>query len=185
MLWGTFLTPILAIMVFNVFIFICIIIVLIRHEQSNLKVLGNQEKISAKTILRKIFSLVCVMFLFGLTWLFAILLFTVKFRALSQILFTIFNSFQGFFIFLFILNTEATWLWRKLLSCGSKTSQFRLSVTKQKKAGQLCSKTGYSSFTGHHSTSEMQLKSKQGLSYLKAEEKIVESEDVANLTKKD
>ena len=57
------------------------------------------------------------MALFGLTWLFAI--FTVSFsgqNGVFQILFTIFNSFQGFFIFLFfcVLNKEARDSWKEL-----------------------------------------------------------------------
>ena len=62
-----------------------------------------------------------VMFLFGLTWLFAVLTFSVAgLRETFQILFTIFNSFQGFFAFLFICvsNTEVVDSWKELVSCG-------------------------------------------------------------------
>ena len=68
-----------------------------------------------------------VMFLFGLTWLFAILTFsTPGLRETFQALFTVFNSFQGFFIFLFfcIFNKEAREYWKEVLSCGKYTSQF-------------------------------------------------------------
>jgi hypothetical protein len=67
-----------------------------------------------------------VMFLFGLTWLFGILTFSVDgLREAFQILFTIFNSFQGFFIFLFFcaFNKEALESWKELLSCGKYTSK--------------------------------------------------------------
>ena len=67
-----------------------------------------------------------VMFLFGLTWLFAILTFSVTgLRETFQILFVIFNSFQGFFIFLFfcVFNNEALESWKELLSCGNYQSK--------------------------------------------------------------
>ena len=68
-----------------------------------------------------------VMFLFGLTWLFAILTFSVTgLRETFQVLFTVFNSFQGFFIFLFfcVFGKEAREHWKEALSCGKYTSQF-------------------------------------------------------------
>ena len=58
------------------------------------------------------------MSLFGLTWLFAILTVSVSgLRETFQILFAVFNSFQGFFIFLFfcVLNKEARDSWRELI----------------------------------------------------------------------
>ena len=66
------------------------------------------------------------MFLFGLTWLFAILTFSVNgLRETFQILFTVFNSFQGFFIFLFfcVFNKEAVESWKELLSCRKYKSK--------------------------------------------------------------
>jgi hypothetical protein len=67
-----------------------------------------------------------VMFLFGLTWLFAVLTFSVTgLRETFQVLFTVFNSFQGFFIFVFvcILNKEVIESWREVLSCGRYQSK--------------------------------------------------------------
>ena len=65
-----------------------------------------------------------VMFLFGLTWLFAILTFS-GLGGTFQVLFTIFNSFQGFFIFLFfcVFNKDAVESWKELLSCGKYKSK--------------------------------------------------------------
>jgi hypothetical protein len=62
-----------------------------------------------------------VMFLFGITWLLAILAFSTT----GQILFTIFNTLQGFFIFLFfvVFNKEAVESWKELLSCGRYKSK--------------------------------------------------------------
>ena len=66
------------------------------------------------------------MSLFGLTWLFAILTISVTgLRETFQILFTVFNSFQGFFIFLFfcVFNKEALESWKEFLSCGKYRSK--------------------------------------------------------------
>ena len=70
-----------------------------------------------------------VMFLFGLTWLFAIFTFSVpklKLRESFQILFTVFNSLQGFFIFVFfcLFHRDARNSWKGLLLCAnSRQSQ--------------------------------------------------------------
>ena len=60
-----------------------------------------------------------VMFLFGLTWLCGA--FTVADASLAfQILFVVFNSLQGFFIFLFlcIISNDARELWMEKLHCS-------------------------------------------------------------------
>ena len=65
-------------------------------------------------------SIAGVIFLFGLSWLFAILTFSVGgLRETFQILFTIFNSLQGFFIFLFlcVFNKDALESWKTFVSC--------------------------------------------------------------------
>ena len=80
-----------------------------------------KKPVSNKTIIRLMISIGGVMFLFGLTWLFAVLTFSViGLRETFQILFTIFNSFQGFFTFLFVCvsNKEAVESWKELVSCG-------------------------------------------------------------------
>ena len=83
-----------------------------------------------KTVLRLIISISGVMFLFGLTWLFAAFTFTIAgnnvLRIIFQALFTIFASFQGFFIFLFfcVLSKEARESWREIFSCGRYKSEF-------------------------------------------------------------
>ena len=62
-----------------------------------------------------------VMSLFGLTWLFGA--FTVREASVVfQTLFAIFNSLQGFFIFLFfcVFGREGRELWLKVLCCGRK-----------------------------------------------------------------
>ena len=62
-----------------------------------------------------------VMTLFGLMWVFGAL--TVREASTAfQILFAIFNSLQGFFIFLFfcVFGKEGRELWHQVLCCGKK-----------------------------------------------------------------
>ena len=105
-------------MVFNVVIFACVIVVLIRYVKGTAA--QKNESVSKGTVLRLMGSISGVMFLFGLTWLFAILTFssTTHFREAFQALFTFFNSLQGFFIFLFfcVFNKEVIELWKELIS---------------------------------------------------------------------
>ena len=77
-----------------------------------------------KTAVRLLISITGVMFLFGLTWLFGA--FTVADASLAfQILFVVFNSLQGFFIFLFIcvFSKDTRELWIEKLSCGRYKSK--------------------------------------------------------------
>ena len=123
--WGAFLAPILAVMVFNIVVFIWVIVILVRHTRGTAA--RKKEAVSNKTIIRLMISISGVMFLFGLTWLFAILTFSAPgLRETFQALFTIFNSFQGFFIFLFfcVFSKEAREYWKEVLSCDRYTSQF-------------------------------------------------------------
>ena len=119
--WGAFLAPVLLIMVFNVIIFVCVIFVLIRHIRGTAA--RSKQKMEYNKVAQLMFRIGGVMSLFGLTWLFAILTVSVHgLRETFQILFVIFNSFQGFFIFLFfcVLNKEALESWRELFSCVKK-----------------------------------------------------------------
>ena len=102
---GAFLTPILVVIAINMIFFICVIVVVSRHTKEK----ADQTKwtVTKKQILRIMFSISGVLFLFGLTWAFFILTFSVSgLREMFQILFTIFNSLQGFFVFAFILFTK-------------------------------------------------------------------------------
>ena len=115
---GAFLAPIFLIMVINVIFFIWVIVVVIRHTKETAK--RMKQTVSNKQILRIMFSISGVLFLFGLTWLFFVFTFSLPgLRETFQILFTVFNSLQGFFVFAFILFTEGFGYWKKafLSSC--------------------------------------------------------------------
>ena len=75
-----------------------------------------KQKIDHKKAVQFMVRISGVMALFGLTWLFAILTVSVPgLRETFQILFTIFNSLQGFFTFILlcILNRDARESWKQ------------------------------------------------------------------------
>ena len=157
--FGAFLGPILIIILFNLVIFIWVVVILIRHTRGQVE--RSKEGLEPKTVLRLIVSISGVMFLFGLTWLFAAFTFTIAgnnvLRIIFQALFTVFASFQGFFIFLFfcVFAKEARESWRELLSCGRYKSEF-LHPTQHKFAGSGTAgnamKTSTTATTSVHST---------------------------------
>ena len=112
-------------MVFNVFIFVWVIVVLIRHTRNTAAL--RKEDITIQSVLRRIFSISGIMTLFGLTWLFAVFTFLPinELKKTFVTCFVIFNSFQGLFIFFFyvVLKEEIRESWRELLSCGRYQSK--------------------------------------------------------------
>ena len=113
-------------MVFNLVLFIWVVVVMVQHIRR--KTIQTNHKLGHRKIIEIIIRLSGVMLFFGLTWLFAILTVSVPgLRDIFQILFTIFNSFQGAFIFLFfcVLNQEARESWKGvLLPICKKTNLF-------------------------------------------------------------
>ena len=128
--FGAFLGPIIAILLFNVAIFFIVIFVLIRHTMGKISHKGN--KVDKKTAFHLLIGISGVMSLLGLTWLFGA--FTIADASFAfQLLFTIFNTLQGFFIFFFfcVLNKDAREAWVELLSCcWYKAGKFQLSHPK-------------------------------------------------------
>ena len=122
--WVAFLGPIFAIILFNVVVYIIVITILIKHTRGSMA--RKNESLNSKTLIRLMMSIAGVMFLFGLSWLFGALTITVQgVRIAFQILFAIFTSLQGFFIFLFfcVFSQEARELWKESLSCGRYKSK--------------------------------------------------------------
>ncbi len=126
--FGAFLGPILAVLLFNLVIFLWVIVILVRHTRGQAK--RSSEKMKPKTVVRLLISISSIMFLFGLSWIFAAFTFQIDnsntLRYAFQVLFTIFASFQGFFIFFFfcVINQEARESWKEFLSCGHYKSKF-------------------------------------------------------------
>ena len=128
---GAFLAPILVIVVLNVIIFICVVIIVIRHARD--KAARTKRPISNKSILRLMISMSGVLFLFGITWVFFVLTFSVAgLRETFQLLFTVFNSLQGFFVFAFILFTEGFSYWKTFLICETCKSKIVQSSLEKK-----------------------------------------------------
>ena len=128
-------------MVFNLIIFICVLFVLVRHIIGTTS--RSKQRMGYAKVFRLMFSIGGVMSLFGLTWLFAILTVSVPgLRETFQILFTIFNSFQGFFIFVFfcVLNKEARNSWIEVFSRTKK--QGESSLLKSSSPSKHTSSTG-------------------------------------------
>ena len=112
-------------MAFNVIIFVCTLIVLVKHMKSRVKSsLWKTQNIGKKAkVIHMMFGVGGVTSLFGLTWLFATFTFKSSFTELRDILlllFSVFNSLQGLFIFLFTcaMNKDARDEWKRaIVSC--------------------------------------------------------------------
>lgn len=122
--------------------FVWTIVIVLRSTKSRLE--RTKEKLKAKTVFRVITSLVGVMILFGLTWLFAAFTVTIDnneiVRTVFQVLFVICASFQGFFIFLFfcILDQKARNAWKGIFLPSDaydahSWNSFRLNFTRSKR----------------------------------------------------
>ena len=116
--FAAFLGPIFAVLLFNLIMYIIVVVVLIKHTRNKLgkTVTDKQQR---KTNIRLAISLFGVMILFDLTWVLGA--FTISEASLTfQILFAVFNSLQGFFIFIFfcVLSPDVRQLWLQTITCG-------------------------------------------------------------------
>lgn len=150
MLFGAFLGPIIAVLLFNCTIFVLVIRVLIKHSQKKFGNKHRKDKKTVENVKRLLISVFGIMFLFGLTWLFGAL--TISDASLAfQFLFAIFNSLQGFFIFLFfcVLGKEARELWLQFLCRGRKIKWITSTSesTQPRKGGAPVSSSGVSTST--------------------------------------
>ena len=112
-----FLAPIFAILIFNFIIFLLVVRAIIRHHRNRYK---DAEKGHIKETIKILVSLVGITFLFGTTWVFAVFTFistNAHASFASQLLFAIFNTLQGFFVFFFfvVLNSDARQAWQGLI----------------------------------------------------------------------
>ena len=117
MFFGAFLGPILAVLLFNLVIFVMVVTVLLRHTRNTMG--RMKEQTNKTTTVRLLISITGIVFLFGLTWVFGAL--TISDASLPfQIIFVVSNGFQGFFIFLFfcVFSKDARELWVEFLTCG-------------------------------------------------------------------
>ena len=127
--FGAFLGPIFAILLFNTIIFIIVMSVLTKQIRKKYATTNHANR---KIIFRLMVSIMGVMSLFGLTWVFGAL--TVREASTAfQFLFAIFNSLQGFFIFVFfcVFGMEGQMFWVKVLCCKRKMPGIALHTNAQ------------------------------------------------------
>lgn len=126
-LYGALVAPVLAVILFNIVIFVIVLTVLIKHSKKKIeRAKASSDGSSRSATIRLLISIFSIMNLYGLTWLFAIFTFGEhEGQRAFQILFAIFNSLQGFFMFVFfcVLGKEARDSWAKFL-CRGKLKKF-------------------------------------------------------------
>ena len=144
MFFGAVLSPILLIILFNTVVSCVVTVISVRHARNRQKArkmsLKAQKKLSIPPgeSCKLVFSLLGVNVLLGLTWILSLLTLvgtgdSVEAAFVVRFLFVFFNSFQGFFIFLFFValtaDARTPWL-QRLCPClkieDQSTKQSRL-----------------------------------------------------------
>ena len=163
----------------------------IRHARE--KAARTDKAMNNKQIVRMTISISGVLFLFGLSWLFFVLTFSVSgLRETFQILFTVFNSLQGFFVFAFILFTEGFDYWKALLSCEKYKSKhihpsLGTNISSKKQSTDLSTLSKQEKNTSHILTTDQEMDTetlitKKDLEALKiSTDNIVSPTDLASI----
>ena len=129
--FGAFIGPIFLVLVFTVIMFLATLIGILCHSRKNLKIKTPKKAVKRKGTARMMFSLLGVIVLFGGSWVFAVFTVngapvTVTFAEgtleLFHLLFVVFTSLQGLFIFLVfvVFSKEARELWLRIFCCRKK-----------------------------------------------------------------
>ena len=115
--FGLFLGPVLALVLFNTIIFTIVLRVLIKHYRRKLEDIESKKNFQG--MFKTFLSVVSIMFMFGLQWLFGAFTIAEASEAF-QWLFVIFSTLQGLFLFLYfcVIAQDAREEWLKLLSLG-------------------------------------------------------------------
>ena len=129
----------LVVILFNVVIFVIVLSVLIKHSKKKIeRAKASSDGSSRAATIRLLISIFSIMNLYGLTWLFAIFTFgDHEGQRAFRILFAIFNSLQGFFMFVFfcVLGKEARDSWAKIL-CRGKLKRFAPNISTSRPGAQ-------------------------------------------------
>jgi hypothetical protein len=139
---GALLAPVLAVIAFNIVIFVTVMSVLIKHSKKKIqRAKASADGNSREATIRLLISIFSIMNMYGLTWLFAVFTFTDGSFAF-QLLFAIFNSLQGFFMFIFfcVLGKEARDSWAHIL-CRGKLKKFAPNVSSSRPGAPKSSTT--------------------------------------------
>ena len=134
-LFGVFLGPIFAVLLFNIVVFVLVVRVLIKHSRR--KIVESKDAKKYKSTFKTLISIVSIMAMFGLSWLFGA--FTISGASIVfSWLFVIFNSLQGFVLFLFfcVIGKDAREEWKSVFTCGRSKKKKRLRGTMRSKTGQ-------------------------------------------------
>ena len=135
MLFGVFLGPIFVVLLVNVVLFVLVLRVLIKHSRR--KIVKSKDAKKYKGTLKTFISIVSIMAMFGLSWLFGA--FTISGASIVfSWLFVIFNSLQGFVLFLFfcVIGKDPREEWKSVLTCGRSRQKRRLRGTIRAKTSQ-------------------------------------------------
>ena len=135
MLFGVFLGPIFVVLLVNMVLFVLVVRVLIKHSRR--KIVKSKDAKKYKGTLKTFISIVSIMAMFGLSWLFGA--FTISGASIVfSWLFVIFNSLQGFVLFLFfcVIGKDAREEWKSVLTCGRSRQKKRLRGTIRAKTSQ-------------------------------------------------
>lgn len=113
--YASFLAPVALIIIINFIVFIMVLRQLMGAATKNI---DKSDRSKTSSRLRGAVTLVIML---GLTWVFAILAIDGG-APVFQYLFTIFNSLQGLFIFVFhcLLKTDAQKAWKRTCCAGDK-----------------------------------------------------------------
>ena len=148
--FGVFLGPVLALVLFNMVVFVIVLRVLLRHCYR--KVSDMRKAKRAQATFKTFISVVLISFMFGLQWIFGA--FTIAEASVAfQWLFVIFSTLQGFFLFLYfcVFTEEAREEWFNLLSCGRRKGRKRATSTSQANRRDKSSCSTYSTSKGSQS----------------------------------
>ena len=134
-LFGVFLCPIFVVLLFNNVVFVLVVRVLIKHNKR--KIAGSKDAKKYKNTFKTLVRIVSIMAMFGLSWLFGA--FTINHASVVfSWLFVIFNSLQGFVLFLFfcVIGKDPREEWKSVFTCGRSRKKKRLRGTVRSKTGQ-------------------------------------------------
>ena len=117
-------------LLFNVVVFVMVTVVLVKHTRKKLTKDSSKKKEVTQGTIKAIISIFSVMLMFGLSWLFGAL--SISDGAIFfQWPFVIFNTLQGFFLFIFfcVIGNDARDEWINLLTCYRRKKKQKYSTT--------------------------------------------------------
>ena len=115
---GTFVVPIILVVVFNIMNILLTIRYISRRKKVAVSKLMKDWTFMKNLTFRRAISVPWLVILFGLCWLFGLLAIR-EASTVFKCLFVIFNAFQGFYFFLLIciLYDDARYFWARILPC--------------------------------------------------------------------